>query len=493
MNSSHRWGQATEDALAIWRAGVEAVRADRVIETQVEASRFRLTISDEEFELDPTGRLIVIGAGKAAAMMTKGFIHACRGLDNSIELMGWINIPEQTAVDVGDDRITVFEARPPGLNEPTRKVLEGTDRIVQLVQSASPRDTVVFLLTGGGSALLSAPIDGITLDEKLSVIRHLSSSGADIESLNTVRRALSSIKGGRLVRGCRAKQWLTLVISDVLGDSLEAIASGPSVLEASCSPEAALSVLHRFDPQRLAIPGHVYQMLEKGVRNLLQSKIPSPPAPLPEDGARGDARSGASKSPSLARLSQGQVIPCHFIMANNASAVDAAGIEAVRRGYAYWMQSSRTAEGSAESVGRNLARQLVDLQNQPEIHCLITGGEPTVFLAPPEIRGRGGRNQQLVLAALDELINRKIDPAIVNRLVLLSAGTDGEDGPTNAAGAWLNQAVISEVLLKNLSPSDFLRRCDAYSLFEQTRSLILSGPTHTNVCDLRVAILAKPK
>ncbi len=152
------------------------------------------------------------------------------------------------------------------------------------------------------------------------------------------------------------------------------------------------------------------------------------------------------------------------------------------------MQSSRQSEGSAEAIGRELAKQTIGLKDQPKIQCLITGGEPTVQLPADGMCGRGGRNQHLVLAALDELIRQNVPAESMQRLVVLSGGTDGEDGPTDAAGAWLDYEVLQRVEAMKLDCGDYLKRCDAYRFFEQTNSLILSGPTHTNVCDIRVAM-----
>ncbi len=248
----------SQDALAIWRAGVDAVRADRVIKHHLFASRYTLATDEHEWELDPRGRLIIVGAGKAAFMMTKGFLRVAEGFDARIERLGWVNVPEGTAIESLDQRITISEARPAGVNEPTLKVLQGTQRILDLVNSATPHDTVVCLLSGGGSALLSAPIDGVSLDDKLAVIRTLSRGGANIEQLNMVRRGLSNVKGGGLIRNCQAKQWLTFIISDVLGDPLEAISSGPTVPNLKPNYPKVQAILAQFDPRRELIPKSVY-------------------------------------------------------------------------------------------------------------------------------------------------------------------------------------------------------------------------------------------
>jgi glycerate-2-kinase len=454
--------QITEDALAIWSAGVAAVRADRVVEREVKASGQTIEIHDQAWRLHPQGRLIVVGAGKAAFMMAVGLMRSLAHLSRPPTILGWLNVPEGTRLGDLDPRIHVCEARPQGINEPTPKVLEGTAEICQRVSQATARDTVICLLSGGGSALLSAPLAGISLADKLQVIRWMSQQGANIEELNKVRRSLSQVKGGGLARRSRAGQWITLIISDVLGDPLDIIASGPTVLEVPGDAEEALQILQHFDPRRAMIPASVYQALQD----------------------RSTSATTAIRREPVVGLK-----PVHAILANNATAVDAAGIEAVRRGYAYWMHSSPRHEGSAEEIGRQLARQSLGIAEHPHIQCLISGGEPSVVLPNATVCGRGGRNQQLVAAAIDEIQRRRPAREWLERWAILSGGTDGEDGPTDAAGAWADCDVLDRIARQGLNVPDYLQRCDAYHLFEHTQSLIKTGPTHTNVCDLRVAIV----
>ena len=183
----------------------------------------------------------------------------------------------------------------------------------------------------------------------------------------------------------------------------------------------------------------------------------------------------------------------NLVIGNNAVAVDEAGIRAERLGYNHAMQSARGSEGAAEDVGRQLAQMTVNmLRADSKAHrtdCLITGGEPTVQLAPPERRGRGGRNQQLVLAAYQRLLTHELTTAEWQRLCILSGGTDGEDGPTDAAGAVLDDQVHRRAVDLGLDVADHLDRNDAYTFFDQTGGLLISGPTGTNVCDVRVTVV----
>jgi glycerate 2-kinase len=268
---------------------------------------------------------------------------------------------------------------------------------------------------------------------------------------------LSLVKGGGLAWACRAGRLVSLVISDVLGDPLEAIASGPTV-DVAASPAAALEVLRELRVvDRLEIANVVRRLRELANANLLA------------------AQSSAGASPS-----HGAEV-CNVILGNNALAVDAAGIEAERLGYSHAMIAATASEGSAESVGEHLAAMAMRMRDEPGPDCLISGGEPTVTLAPESIRGKGGRNQQLALAALSRLGD-------CEGIALLAAGTDGEDGPTDAAGAFVTAEVVANARRLGLTTADFLRRNDAYCFFEPARGLFKTGPTQTNVCDLRVVV-----
>lgn len=328
----------------------------------------------------------------------------------------------------------------------------GTQRILDLVASLGPRDLCICLISGGGSALLPAPVEGVSLSEKQALTRFLSGAGANIRELNTVRKHLSRIKGGGLARACRAGTLVSLIIADVLGDPLDVIASGPTVDDPS-TPEDALAVLAKFDPERCHVAPSIYQVLQQS----RGSVRPSPPCNVVNE-----------------------------VIGNLAVAVDAAGMEAERRGYSHAMLVARDMEGPAEEVGRHLAEMAVRMRSEPGPDCLITGGEPVVQLAPEAERGLGGRNQQLVLAAIERW--RELG-ASNDGLVLLSGGTDGEDGPTDAAGAMVDSKILSLASQLGLDAAEDLRRNNAYRFFDACGGLIKTGPTNTNVCDVRVIVV----
>jgi len=442
--------QLRRDALAIWQASVEAVRSDRLVREAVRVDGGRLFVCDDEFDLASVDRIVVVGAGKAGAGMAAG-LEAALGLDVMDEhrVTGWINVPADCLRPT--NRIYLHPARPPGVNEPTPEAVAGAERILEMVAGLGPGDLCLCLLSGGGSALLPAPAEGITLDDKLAVTRLLSGGGANIAELNTVRKQLSRIKGGGLLRASNAGRLVTLVISDVIGDPPDVIASGPTVPDSSTAAEA-LAVLERFHAREAGIAPRVFDHLAAWV-------------------------SRKATEPSKSRAS-------YHVIGNNAMAVDAAGLEAERRGYAYSMTAARSLEGAAEEVGRHLAAMALRMRDRPGPDCLITGGEPVVRLVPAERRGRGGRNQQLVLAALAALVDDGC-----RGIALASGGTDGEDGPTDAAGAVVDQALLEAAIGRGLDPLDYLARNDAYHFFEPLEGLIRTGPTHTNVCDVRVVVV----
>lgn len=451
--------QLRTDALAIWQAGVAAVHSDRLVRENVIVDGDELQIGDERLSLASIRRIAVVGCGKAGAGMALG-LQAALGerLLREKQVTGWINVPADCVSDLAP--IHLHAARPAGKNEPTVEGVAGAEKILEIVGSLGPQDLCICLISGGGSALLPAPAVGVTLEDKQALTRHLSAAGANIEQLNTVRKQLSRIKGGGLARACRAGRLIALVISDVLGDPLEIIASGPTVLDRS-TPQDALNVLWRFAATEVAPRATAY----------LQ--------------ARCGTATPAGFTTKVTNL----------IIGNNAVAVDAAGIEAERRGYSHAMLSSSELEGPAESIGLHLANMAWEMRDKPGPDCLITGGEPTVKLAPADVRGRGGRNQQLALAALchcleeDEDLGENPRDNPLQGITILSGGTDGEDGPTDAAGAFVTAEIFARARQLGLDPWDYLRRNDAYSFFEQVGGLIRTGPTHTNVCDVRVVVV----
>lgn len=442
--------QLREEARQIWRAGVEAVQPARLVPEQLAVEDRTLWIGDHEFDLGSIDHIAIVGAGKASGGMAIAVENILGDeLLRCKKVTGWVNVPADCVQPTR--AVKLHAARPAGLNEPTSAGVEGTLKILEVVAGLGPRDLCLCLISGGGSALLPAPVEGLSLDTKVALTREIAARGGNIRQLNTVRRELSRIKGGGLARACRAGQLATLVISDVLGDDLEMIASGPTVLRGS-TPEAALAVLSDLKLSGSAAGREATKLLQ-------QSR---------DAGSHAELRN----------------LPLNLVIGNNATAVDGAGVEAERLGYSHAMLSATAPEGPAEEVARWLTTTAESMRASPGPDCLISGGEPTVQLAPKEERGKGGRCQQLALAALESL------PDWTN-LALMAGGTDGEDGPTDAAGAIVDQQVADAARELGLDTCDYLRRSDAYHFFEQTGGLIKTGPTGTNVCDLRVLCVSR--
>jgi glycerate-2-kinase len=365
-----------------------------------------------------------------------------------------VNVPADCVRPLAN--IHLHAARPPGLNEPTAAGVAGTDEILRRVRQLSTDDVCIVLLSGGASALLPAPAPGISLADKLAVTRLLMAGGATINELNCVRKHLSTIKGGNLARAAGGARVVSLIISDVVGDPLDVIGSGPTIADQSTAVEA-LAALERVASRRSSVPESVWSLLEAE-----RNAPPDPPLP-----------------PTIS----------NFVIGNNETALSAAADKAGQFGYVTRSLGSRH-QGEARDVGRNLA-QLIrtlrgsDAQRYPL--CVLGGGETTVRLAPTNQSRRGGRNQELVLGALDALWDDGM-----RRLALLSGGTDGEDGPTDAAGAIADSELIRTARDIGLTPGPFLAINNSYAFFERTGGLIKTGPTHTNVMDVWVALIAPP-
>lgn len=475
------------DALAIWHAGVEAVRAERLMHEAVRLDGSTLSFVGIDggsctVDLAKCRKLLVVGTGKAGAGMAAGLEEMLGDAWLArLAVDGWLNVPADCVRPL--KRITLHAARAAGSNEPTLQGQLGAEQILDRVAALGRDDLCICLISGGGSALLPAPIEGITLADKLAVTRFLSAAGANIQELNTVRKHLSRIKGGRLARVCRAGRLIALVISDVLGDPLDVIGSGPTVPDTSTDDDA-LAVLLKFDPERTTVPEVVFAALERAI-NTREG--------VGKATSEREASTGGASGTRETASERGDETICqvdNLVIGNLARAVDAAATAAEQLGYRVASAVARTMEPTAEEVGQHLAEAAIALQRGDDTpygqgaDCLISGGEPVVRLVSMDQRGRGGRNQQLVLAAGQYLVEHD-----ASGIAILSGGTDGEDGPTDAAGALWDDEVRAAAAEQRLMPAEFLARNDAYQFFAPLDALVKTGPTHTNVCDVRVALV----
>lgn len=449
-----------DDAERVWRAAIGAVDPRRLL----------ATASADVLGPLPSGRIVVVGAGKAAAGMAAGVeTLLTRNGFPADRLTGMVSVPEGSAAVLR--AIEARETRPAGINLPTPRVVTATALMLDSLGRLGPDDLAVALVTGGGSALLAAPRDGITLDDKIAVARFLSSRGAGIGELNTVRRASSAVKAGGLARACAAGRLMVLVLSDVIGDPLDLIASGPC-MPSPADPRAALDILDRFGAVTAGIAPRLVDRLR---RDLAAARPPEPARPT----------GPVWVTPAGCHVA-------HRIVANNDTAVDAAAAAARALGYVTEIRHAAPGvsalEGRAETVGLRLAAEGMALWSRTAAdgrpRAVIEGGEATVVI--PDQHGQGGRNQQTILAAVSSAA-ATWPPG----LLVASLGTDGEDGPTDAAGASADASVALALATDRPGMEQALADCDALPILERAGGLVRTGPTGTNVADVRI-ILTRP-
>lgn len=427
-------------ALAIWRSGVNAVRPDVLMADFFENdSEFRDSVNKAE-------RLLVVGGGKAGTAMVNALQRALP--DQQAKMVGCVNVPADTWQPTTN--VKLVAGRPAGVNHPTIEGAAGVTQMLRLMEEAGPNDVAICLISGGGSALLPAP-DGVTLADKQTVTQKLHGCGATINEMNAVRKHLSKVKGGRLAQAFRGRQLFSLIISDVIDDPLDVIASGPTAIDQSTFADA-LTILQRYQLVD-SVPVSVINHLKAGINGLIPETLKTP-------------------LPNVRNV----------LLGNNAKAIAAAAERAHSLGYAQ-VRVLPVISGDTATVAREMAMTLNEIAMQTgKPICVLNGGETTVTLDSRS--GKGGRNQEFVLAMLDQL-----GPLCMNRRVLLSGGTDGEDGPTDAAGAVANQETLAAIHQRGLNMADHLKRHASYDLFDAVNGLIKTGPTHTNVMDLRVMLL----
>jgi len=444
-----------DHARLIWQAAVDAVRPEDLVPAALADSSLGLLHA-----VASPRQILVVGAGKAGAAMAAAVEKVlAHDLDR---LEGFVNVPAETVRPL--QAIRLHAARPAGTNQPTAAGVAGAEKILDLVSRAGPDDVCLCLLSGGGSALLPYPVAGVILEDKQQVTRLLHACGATINEMNAVRKHLSRIKGGQLARAFTGRALFSLIISDVIGDPLDVIASGPTAADPSTFAEA-LAILQK------------YGLISPGPGNDKTEQVPASVVRYLEEGAAG-------RRPETLK-----VLPPHvrnIVIGNNAKALSAAKRKAEALGYRV-LNLGPYVEGETRHVALALAAIVRSIQRDREPvappACLLSGGETTVTLAPDH--GLGGRNQEFVLAAAIKLGQEGL-----RKTVVLSGGTDGEDGPTDAAGAVVDAQTLHRAAALGLVPDDFLRWNDAYHFFAATGDLLKTGLTETNVMDIRVMLVA---
>jgi len=437
------------EAEAIFKASVRRVDPYEATRKFVGLKKGKLKLGTEEssvidLSLDGFDRVFVVGGGKAAAPMAKALEDL---LGSRIE-RGLINVKYGFTEPLS--RIDIQEAGHP---LPDQQGVAGTKKILDLLAEGKDTDLVFSLISGGGSALLPLPAGAITLEEKQAVTKRLLECGASIDEINTVRKHISFSKGGQMARAAFPATTVNLMLSDVVGDSMDVIASGPFVPD-STTFQDAWEIVSRY---ALSLPESVRAYLKEG----LNGNVPETPK-------KGD--------PLFEKVH-------NFIIGSNILALEAAQKAAEAMGYACLILSSMV-EGETREVAKvhaALAKEILQTGRPiPPPACIISGGETTVTIRG---KGLGGRNQEFSLAAALEIAG------ISERVVVLSGGTDGNDGPTSAAGAIVDPLTIERSEGLGLRAVEFLNENDSYHFFERTGELLVTGPTKTNVMDVRLVMV----
>ena len=428
----------------IFLSGVDSVLPDKMIRSQVRILDNVLHIADLEFSLTAFRHIYVLGAGKASALMAKGLEDVLG--ERITEGLVVVKYGHACALD----RIRVSEAAHP---TPDNNGIQATKDILEIAGKADDKDLVICLISGGASALLADYPEGSTLDDLIELNTVLLKSGADIKEMNTVRKHLSKVKGGQLAKVICPATSVSLILSDVIGDAVDVIASGPTTPDNSTF-EQALQILVKYKLLKKC-PSSMLDYLTNGFADL------NPETPKADDPIFTYTR--------------------NIIIGSNKMALEAAGKKAAACGFQTRILTSKL-DGDLVKAADFVLDAAFQIQNDPQIRkpvCLLAGGEPTIKVTG---KGLGGRNQHFALYCAARISGK-------NGLTVLCAGTDGNDGPTDAAGAVVDCNTVNDALERHIDPQAYLEAHDSYHFFRQAGGHIMTGSTMTNVMDLMVVII----
>lgn len=433
------------DAGSIFKAGLAAVKPDAAIERFCHRKGDTLYCGEHRYDLTHIERIFVVGAGKASAPMAAA-LERILGRDVTL---GLINVKYGHTADLS--HIQLIEAGHP---VPDANGVKGTQAIVDICRRARAQDLIIGLISGGGSALLPLPAWPLTLKDKQHTSQTLLDCGATIHEINTVRKHISAVKGGHLAQAAYPCPMINLILSDVVGDDLDVIASGPTVPDSTTYSDC-MRIISKYNLKD-RLPAPVIDRIESGIRDAID-ETPKAGSRLFNDTA-------------------------NVIVGSNYEAVLAAQIKADLLGYNTLILSSLMV-GETREIALAHSAILKEIHHSghpvPAPACIISGGETTVTIKGS---GLGGRNQEFALAAVTEI------DALTNT-VILSAGTDGNDGPTDAAGAIVDHKTAQRAKDLGIDPDAYLADNDAYHFFEPLSDLFITGPTNTNVMDLRILLI----
>ena len=436
---------ARETLRTIVAAALAAVDPEVAVHHHLALGDGEISAGDAVFPLDDLDRVLVIGAGKAGVPMSRAVESVLRGLAYD----GHVIVPHGQAAAL--ERIQIHEASHP---VPDEAGVQAGRAVLKALADADEKTLVICLISGGGSALLVCPVDGVTLEDLQTTNQALLACGATIVEINTLRKHLSAVKGGQLARAAVPARMLTLVLSDVVGDPLDAIASGPTVPDTT-GFEDCVAIVDRYGLENLLPPIVIRRLLDGASGGLMET-------PKPGD-------------PIFDKVT-------NILVANNDSAVRAAARKADELGYKSFVLSTMI-EGETRDVAKvhaAIAREIRASGRPCEPPCcLISGGETTVTLRG---NGKGGRNQEFALAAA-------LDIDGIGGITICSVGTDGIDGTTDAAGAIADGQTSARSIAAGLDPHASLAENDSNAIFTALDDLIVTGPTDTNVMDLRLVLI----
>jgi hydroxypyruvate reductase len=437
-------------AKTLFSKAVSAVDPSQRLKETIRVEKDRLSIKTEGdtervFHLATFKKIFLIGTGKASASMAQAIEKIFRD-----RITQGVIVTKYGHV-LPLERTEIIEAGHP---IPDQKGFEGAGKIRSILKGSGREDLVIFLLSGGGSALLPLPAEGITLEEKRQVTQFLLDCGADIKEINTIRKHISQIKGGWLARWAYPSTVIAFILSDVVGDQLDVIGSGPTVPDVSTFEEA-WDILIKYDLIKRVAPS-IQEHLLLGK----EGKVEETPKP------------GDSTFDTVFNI----------LIGSNILALRAAEKEASSFGLNTLILSSAIVGDTREAARFHsaIAKEVLYSGNPlRKPACIISGGETTVTIKG---NGLGGRNQEFALAGALEING-------LEKVVLLSGGTDGTDGPTDASGAVADYTTVSRAKSMGLDPKGYLENNDAYPFFQKLGDLLITGPTHTNVMDVRILLV----
>lgn len=439
---SSPWG---DNICRVLSAAIHNADAGLSIKNKVSLNANILKVDNQTFDLNTYLRIFVLGVGKAAVPMAKALLEI---MENRINFGVVITKDGYTGTESSFEQkhIELIQAGHP---IPDLRNLAASSRLITFTQNLTSQDLVICLISGGGSSLLTQPSYHLSLKDIQVTTATLLSCGAAISEINTVRKHLDDLKGGSLAKKLFPAGIISLILSDVVGDNLDMVASGPTVADITTYSDAR-AVLQKYQVWD-TVPASVCSHIIDGIEGL-----------IPETVKPGD--------PVLDNV--------HNIIVGNNSQVVQASVQAAKKLEFNAEFLPIMLQGEASLIGKTITEQVINqLRSYPNTAqpiCIVTGGETTVTIKG---NGKGGRNQELALGAVKSL-------STANSMVLVSLATDGEDGPTDAAGAVATNQTYSLGMAKGLDPVDHLQRNDAYNYFNLLGDLIKTGPTLTNVNDL---------